>query len=96
MLFGPVKDVGGLAKTVIGAVGSDTQPEEAVNVKNAVPGLTAVTFPKLSTVATAELLVAHVPPEVGDTVVVKPVHTCVGPVILTTGLLVMVIVVGRD
>ena len=51
----------------------------------AVPAATPVTTPAFVTVAIALLLLAHVPPVVGDKVVVAPTHTDVLPVILTVG-----------
>jgi hypothetical protein len=68
-------------------VGSDTQPVvELVNVKNAVPSDTEDTSPELFTVATAGLLLTHVPPDVGDKVVVDPRQIILEPVKLTSGL----------
>lgn len=59
----------------------------AVKVNVAVPGPTAVTTPVVGlTVATVVLLLAQVPPVVGDKVVVKPTQIWFGPVIATTGL----------
>ena len=54
-------------------------------MKVALPEDTAVTIPLLLTVATLGLLLAHVPPVVGDKVVVVPTHMLLGPVILTVG-----------
>ena len=67
MVEGPViVAVGGLS-TVTFEVASDAQPVlELVNVKLAVPVLTPVTSPELFTVATAELLLTQLPPEVGE------------------------------
>lgn len=48
----------------------------------AVPADTPVTTPALDTVATAGALLAQVPPEVGDNVVVLPAQMVFGPVIL--------------
>ena len=56
-----------------------------MNVKVAVPAATPVTTPAFVTVAIALLLLTHVPPVVGDKVVVDPTHTDVLPVILTVG-----------
>lgn len=56
-----------------------------VNVKLAVPCVTPVTKPAFVTVATAGLLLVHVPPVVGDKVVVVPIQILLPPVILTAG-----------
>ena len=53
-----------------------------VKVKVAVPPLTPVTTPAFVTAATAVLLLAQVPPEVGLNVVVDPSHIVLAPVIL--------------
>jgi hypothetical protein len=75
-----------LAPTVMAVVAFDIHPvEELVNVNVALPLLTPVTTPLLVTVATALLLLLHVPPDVGDNVVVVPTHIVVGPVTLTVG-----------
>lgn len=83
---------------VIALVGFDTQPVAVfVNVKVAVPAAIPVTNPAFVTVAIAELLLIHVPPVVGESVVVEPTQTDDAPVILTEGLALMVIVaVGFD
>ena len=53
--------------TVTGAVGNDGHKVVVdVNMKVAVPTATPVTRPALFTVAIALLLLAHVPPVVGD------------------------------
>ena len=49
------------------------------------PAEAPVTIPALVTVATAGLLLTHVPPVVGDKVVVKFTHIEEVPVILTIG-----------
>lgn len=51
----------------------------------ACPGLTALTAPALVTVATAELLVSHVPRLVGLKVVLSPIQSSLSPVMLTLG-----------
>ena len=56
-----------------------------VNVKVADPAATPVTTPAEVTVATAGLLLTHVPPVVGDKVVVDPIHIELLPVMLTAG-----------
>lgn len=81
----------GLAITVTFAVGSDKHPVALeVNLKNATPPPTPTTTPPLVTVATEVLLLVHVPPVVGDSVVVVPPQIEVAPVILTTGLTLIV------
>lgn len=67
-------------------VGAETQPVVVlVKVKVAVPAETPVTTPPDVTVATAGLLLAQVPPLVGDKVVVLPAQILVAPVMLTVG-----------
>ena len=56
-----------------------------VNVKAADPAATPVTTPAEVTVATDGLLLTHVPPVVGDKVVVDPMHIELLPVMLTAG-----------
>jgi hypothetical protein len=56
-----------------------------VKVNVAVPAEIAVTTPELVTVATLVLLLAQVPPVVGDRVVVVPTQMELLPVILTVG-----------
>ena len=58
---------------------------DEVNVKVAEPAATPVTTPAEVTVATAVLLLTHVPPVVGDKVVVAPIHIELLPVMLTAG-----------
>ena len=57
----------------------------SVKVSVVVPPAMPVTRPALVTVATAGLLLAQVPPVVGDSVVVKPAQMLLAPVMLTTG-----------
>ena len=83
----PVIVTGGLAFIVIGFVGFDVHPvEEFVNKNVAEPPLTPVTRPVLLTVATAGLLLVHVPPLEGLNVVVAPAQMVEFPVIETVGL----------
>ena len=78
--------VGGIGFIVTAAVGNETQPVLVrVNVNVAVPFETPVTTPPGVTVATELSLLVHVPPVVGDNVVVRPAQIVVAPVILTTG-----------
>ena len=58
---------------------------DEVNVKVADPAATPVTTPAEVTVATDGLLLTHVPPVVGDKVVVAPMHIELLPVMLTVG-----------
>lgn len=69
----PVNVATGLALIVTVVVGLDTHPVvELVNVKVTVPPATPVTRPAFVTVAIDVLLLTHVPPVVGDNVVVAP------------------------
>lgn len=69
----PVNVATGLALIVTVVVGLDTHPVvELVNVKVTVPSVTPVTTPAFVTVAIDVLLLTHVPPVVGDSVVVAP------------------------
>lgn len=84
----------GAALTEMEAVALDAQSVvEFVNVKVAEPVATPVTIPPFVTVATEGLEDVHVPPVVGDNVVVDPIQIFEGPVILTVGLALMVIAV---
>jgi hypothetical protein len=86
LVLAPVILVVGLAPTVITEVASLGHPVlVCVNVKVAVPVDTPVTTPAFVTVATALLLLVHVPPVVGLKVVVLPKHIEVPPVTLTVG-----------
>ena len=86
MLFTPVMLTTGAAFTVTAGVGADAQPvSELVKIKVTEPAETPVTTPALVTVAMAGLLLAHVPPVVGESVVVEPVQILVAPVILAVG-----------
>lgn len=91
--FKPVILTTGLFFMVTGFVGSELQPV-AVSVKTKVTEPTAipVTNPELLTVAIEALLLAHVPPVVGDNCVVKPAQISSAPEIETVGLAVTVIV----
>jgi len=86
MLVDPVMLAKGRAFTVTVPVGRETQPvPESVKLNVAVPAPTPVTTPVLDTVATAGLLLAQVPPLVGDKVVVVPTQMVLAPVIFTGG-----------
>jgi hypothetical protein len=85
-VLAPVIFVVGRALTVTVLVASDGQSEVPfVNVNVAVPPPTPVTTPAFVTVAIALLLLAHVPPVLGLSVVVDPSHMVLAPVILTVG-----------
>jgi uncharacterized protein (DUF362 family) len=82
----PVILVVGRALTVTVLVASDGHNVVLlVNVNVAVPPLTPVTTPAFVTVATVALLLTHVPPVEGLSVVVEPSHIVLAPVILTLG-----------
>jgi hypothetical protein len=76
----------GLLLTVMLLVGFEAQPALLVKVKLAVPALTADTIPPLFTIATLALLLVHVPPKVGVSEVVPWVQIVELPVIVATGL----------
>ena len=81
----------GIAFTVTAAVAKDAHPVlVCVNVNVGAPLATPDTTPALVTVANAVLLLVHVPPVVGDKVVVAPTHIAFAPVMLTTGLALIV------
>jgi hypothetical protein len=75
----------GAALTVMAVVVLLHPVEAWVNVNVAVPAAIPVTTPALVTVATAVLLLVHVPPVVGETVLVAPGHMDELPVMLTVG-----------
>jgi hypothetical protein len=84
--FGPVILTVGLAYIKIDAVFTEVHPVDELVKKNVeVPGVTAVTIPLLFIVATAVLLLVHVPPVFGDNDVVPPIHKEEGPNIETVG-----------
>lgn len=76
----------GLLLTVMSLVGFEAQPALLVNVKLALPALTADTIPPLFIVATLALLLVHVPPKVGVSEVVLWGQIVELPVIVATGL----------
>lgn len=87
ILLAPVMLAVGVLLTVMAAVGAETQPVAvSVKVKVAVPADTPVTTPALSTVATAALLLAQVPPLVGVKPELAPIQILVAPEIVTTGI----------
>jgi len=98
MLLEPVMLTAGVALTVTGKVGSDSQPVvELVKMNVTEPADTPVTTPAFVTVATAGLLLAQVPPVVGDKVVVPLIQILLEPVMLTVGgALTVTEVVGRE
>jgi hypothetical protein len=73
----------GSALTVTGVVVALQEVTALVKIKVAVPAETPLTSPALVTVATAALVLAQVPPVMGDKVVVLPTQTEAGAV--TTG-----------
>jgi len=78
-----IPEIDGNAFTVTKAVVLLQPVAVFVKVKLTVPADTPVTTPALVTVATALLLLVHVPPVTGDSVIVFPTHTDDGAV--TTG-----------
>ncbi len=74
----------GLGLTVIFPVFLEHPDDVSVNVKKVTPEATPVTTPPLVIVATDPLLDVHVPPVVGDKVVVLPAHI-VGGLAVTVG-----------
>jgi len=87
ILLTPVILPTGAAFTVTVEVARETQPVVVfVNVNVTDPAETPVTNPAFVTVATAGLLLAQVPPVVGDKVVVLPIQMLLDPVIKTTGM----------
>ena len=88
IVFEPVMLTPGFAFTVNGVVANELQPVLVnVYVNVAVPALTAVISPAFVIVATAVLLLIHVPNVVGLTVVVPPIHKLIfDPVIFVVGL----------
>lgn len=88
--LGPVILPTGQELTVIARVGNDIQPPVFVKVKVADPTDNPVTIPSLLTLATFVLLLDHVPPLVGDNLVVPLIQIELDPVTLTTGILLTV------
>ena len=80
IVVAPVILTVGFAFTVTAAVALAKHPALFVNVKVAVPAPTPVTTPALVTVATELLLLDHVPPDVGETVVASPIQITFPPV----------------
>lgn len=78
---GPETLTDGLPKTVSGVEAFEIHPElVAVYVKVAVPAVIPVITPEELIWATAVLLLVHVPPVVGETVVLVPRQIVLGPV----------------
>jgi hypothetical protein len=96
--FAPLIVAIGNAFMVMAAVGAELQPVLVfVKIKEADPLATPVTTPASVTVATAVLLLAQVPPVVGERVVVEPTQMAVAPLITATGNAFTVIAaVGAD
>jgi hypothetical protein len=76
----------GRVLTVIAEVVLLQPPDVAVKVNVGDPAEIPVTKPPFVTVAMASLLLAQVPPEVGDSVVVPLIQMEVEPVMLTVGI----------
>lgn len=78
----------GLSLTVTGVVGLETQPFIlSVNVNVALPAIKPVTIPVLVTEAIDGLLLVHVPPTLGESVVALPAHIALLPEMRPVGLL---------
>ena len=76
-----------MLKTLIGLEALETQPVAVlVNTKVALPACTPVTTPALLMVAIEGSLLAQVPPETGDKVVVLPAHTTAEPEMAVDGI----------
>lgn len=87
IVLDPVMLTVGFETMVTALVGLEThEVEVCVNVNVTEPALTPVTTPAFVTVAMAGLLLTHVPPVVGESVVVDPSQIEFEPVILTVGL----------
>lgn len=86
IVSGPVRVVVGLAVTVTLSVSEVHPVEVSVNTNRPIPAEIPVTKPALVTVAIVGFTAVHVPPVVGDSVVVDPIHTAAVPVIVTVGL----------
>ncbi len=83
----PVIETVGLVETVTAVEGLLTQPVEVeVKVKVAEPTETPVITPALVMLATASLLLTHVPPVVGVIPMEVPIHTVLKPVSVAMGL----------
>jgi hypothetical protein len=75
----------------------EVQPAILVKVKVTLPKPTPVTTPAFVTVAIPVLLLVHVPPVVGDNVVLAPTQIVLGPVIFTIGFgLTVITLLGNE
>ncbi|MNE04046.1 hypothetical protein D3C87_1040970 [compost metagenome] len=93
----PVIRTAVFAFTLTAGLGKDAHPPVLVKVNVAVPGETPFTTPAFVTVATALLLLVHVPPELGDNVVVSFTHIVLAPKISVFAIALTVIgTVGSD
>ncbi len=90
---GPVIVATGQSLTVTTEVAGEAQPPVFVKINVALPAAIPLTIPSLLTVATDELLLLHVPPVVGDKVVLLFIQIEFVPVILT-GVLVPTVTTG--
>jgi hypothetical protein len=86
----------GSAPTVTADVVLVHDDDARVKVNVADPAATPVTTPAFVTVAIPLLLLTHVPPVVGESVVVLPIQIVEAPVILVTGAFFLVTVVGTE
>ena len=83
---GPSIETIGFASTVTIGLGLDAQfVVLLVNIKVEVPAVKPVTKPPFVTDATAGFVLVHVPPVLGDRVVVLPIHTLAALVIIASG-----------
>lgn len=83
----PLRLITGLVSTIIGELGSETQPlDDCVKIKVAMPVEIPVTKPVLVTEATDGLVLDHIPPVDGVRVLVLPIQRLEAPVMDTTGL----------
>lgn len=91
MAEGPSTEVVGLGLTKMVLVGNELHPvAEDVKVKLTSPGPEALITPLLCIVAVETLLEVHVPASKAEAWLISPTHNIVSPVILTTGLPLMV------
>lgn len=82
----PVIVATGFACTISSEDCGETQPvADEININLTVPIFIPVTIPALVTCATVGFVLVQVPPEVGDNVVVEPIHIGLLPVISEVG-----------
>ena len=86
IIVGPAMLMAEAGRTVTSNVALEIHPVDAsVNVNDVVPAETPVTTPLFVTVAMDALLLAQVPPELGNKLVVDPIQISLLPLIDTTG-----------